>query len=104
MERFSILIDKRQIDLEEGYNMKTPTLLCEYCAINTLHRTILEMSYGSETFRKSHYLQCSKCPTPCNRLDNIRRHIRKHPGQTNTPKTVMYEIKEMSPEPELPRR
>ena len=48
--------------------------------------------------------QCSKCPTTCNRLDNMRCHIKKHPGQTITPKTIMYEIKEMSPEPSRPKR
>ena len=47
---------------------------------------------------------CSKCPTTCNTIDNIRRHVRKHSGQTNTPMTVMYEIKEMTPEPVMPRR
>ena len=47
---------------------------------------------------------CSKCPTICNILDNIRRHIKKHPGQTDTPKTIMYEIKQMSPEPQRPKR
>ena len=47
--------------------------------------------------------QCSKCPTTCNRLDNMRCHITKHCGQTNTPKTVMYEIKQMSPESLRPK-
>ena len=47
---------------------------------------------------------CSKYPTICNRLDNMRRHIKKHPGQTDTPKTIRYEIKQMSPEPQRPKR
>ena len=34
----------------------------------------------------------------------MRRHIKKHPGQTDTPKTIMYEIKQMSPEPQRPNR
>ena len=62
------------------------------------------MPYGHYTLRKATTYQCSKCPTTCNRLDNIRRHVRKHSGQTSTPTTVMYEIKEMSPEPALPKR
>ena len=41
---------------------------------------------------------------PCNRLDNMRCHIRKHSGPTTTPKIIIYEIKEMSPEPSRPRR
>ena len=57
------------------------------------------MSYDSETFRKITTYQCRKCLTTCNTLDNIGRHITKHPGQTNTQKTLMYEIKEISPEP-----
>ena len=47
---------------------------------------------------------CSKCLTICNRVDNMRRHIKKHPGQTDTHKTVMYEIKQMSLEPQRPTR
>ena len=34
----------------------------------------------------------------------MRHHIKKHPGQTTTPKTIMYEIKQMSPEPSRPRK
>ena len=34
----------------------------------------------------------------------MRCHIKKHPRQTDTHKTVMYEIKQMSPEPHRPKR
>ena len=92
MERISILIDKRHLDLQEvGYNMENaPKFLCENCGV-----ILSEKSYGHETFRKVTTYQCSKCLTTCNRLDNIRRQIRKHTAQTNTPKTVMYEVKQM---------
>ena len=104
MERISILIDKRHLDLKEvGYNIETPKFLCEHCGVilsskqSEKHHMVVKHSEKVTTY------QYSKCPTTCNRLDNIRRHIRKHPGQTNTPKTVMYEIKQMSPKPE-PKR
>ena len=78
MERFSILIDKRHIDLEVGYNTeKISILLCEYCG-KTLstkqsmkHHMLVKHSEKVMTYR------CSKCPTTCNRLVDIRRHIRK---------------------------
>ena len=103
MERLSILIDKRQIDLEIGYIMKTPTLLGGYCGTILSTKQSLKHHMVVRHSEKVTTYQCSKCLTTRNRLDNIRRHNRKHPGQTNTPKTVMYEIKERSPEPE-PKR
>ena len=65
---------------------------------------ISQALYGHYTFRENHHYQCSECLTICSRLDNIISHVRKHSGQTSTPKTVMYEIKEMSPGPVLPKR
>ena len=47
--------------------------------------------------------QYSRCPTTCNRLDNIRCHIKKTPWTDKHSKTVMYEIKHISPEPQ-PKR
>ena len=34
----------------------------------------------------------------------MRKHIKKHPGQKDTPKTIMYEIKQMCPKPQRPKR
>ena len=34
----------------------------------------------------------------------MRKHMKKHPGQTDTPKTIMYEMKQMSPEPQRLKR
>ena len=105
MERISILIDKRHLDLQEvGYNTEEhPEFLCENWGVILSSKQSLKCHMVMKHSEKVPTYQCSKCPTICNRLDNIRRHIRKHPDQTNIPKTVMYEIKQMSPEPE-PKR
>ena len=73
--------------------------LCENCGIMLGSKQVLKHHMVTKHSEKVTTYQCSKWPTTCNRLDNMRCHIKKHPGQTNTPKTVMYEIKQMSPEP-----
>ena len=95
MERISILIDKRHLDLQEvGYNTeKAPEFLCEHCGVILSSKQSLKHHMDMKHSEKVTTYQCSKCLTTCNRLDNIRRHIRKHPDKTNTPKIVMYEIK-----------
>ena len=92
--------------------LKLTTYLTECMCVKCLLHYIL--SYMSKQALKCHIVtkhsekvttyQCSKCLTTCSRLDNMRRHIKKHPGQTDTPKTIMYEIKQMSPEPQRPKR
>ena len=62
--------------------------LCETLWSNTLHQNNSEEPYDHNTLRKVTTYQCSKCLTT---------------GQTNTSKTVMYEMKEMSSEP-MPKR
>ena len=105
VERLNILIDKRHLDLQEvGYNTgKASEFLCENCGVILSSKQSLKRHMVMKQSEKVTTYQCSKCPTIYNRLGNIRRHIRKHPGQTSTPKAVMYEIKQMSPEPE-PKR
>ena len=107
MERLSILTDKRHLDLSKklGYNIeKAPEFLYEHCHIILSTRQSLKCHMVIIHSEKVTTYQCSKCPTTCNRSDNIRSHVRKHSGQTSTPKTVLYEIKEMSPEPAMPKR
>ena len=106
MERMSILIDKRHLDLKEvGYAMeKAPEFLCEYCGIILSSKQSLKCHMVVKHSEEVTTYQWNKCLTTCNRLDNIRRCIRKHPGQTNTPKTVMYEIKQITPEPDPKRQ
>ena len=107
MGRLSIIIDKIHLDLskEVGYNIeKVPEFLCEHCGVilSTKQSPKYQMVIIHSEIVTSY--QCSKGLTTCNRLDNIRNHVRKHSGQTITPKTVMYEIKEMSPEHGMPKR
>ena len=107
MERLSILIDKRHPDLskEVGHNIgKALEFLCEHCGVIFSTKQSLKYNMVIIHLEKVTSYQGSKCPTLCNRLDNIRRHVRKHSGHTIAPKTVMYEIKEMSPEPIAPKR
>ena len=104
MERSSILIHQRHLDFNLYYNEKTPEYLCENCGVILGSKQALKHHIVTKHSEKVTTYQCSKCPTTCNRLDNMRCHIRKHPGQTNTPKTVMYKIKQMSPEPIRPKR
>ena len=57
MERLSILIDKRHLDLskEVGYNIeKAQKFLCEHCGV--ILSTKQSLKYGHNTLRKSHYL------------------------------------------------
>ena len=107
MERLSILIDKGHLDISKmvGYNIeKAPEFLCEHCGIILSTKQYLKCPIVIRHSEKVTTSQCGICPATCNRLDNIRRHVRKHSGQTSIPKTVMYEIKEMSPEPAMPKR
>ena len=100
MERLSILINKRHLDLDLHYNTeKIPEYLCKNCGIMVGFKQSLKCHMVAKHSEKVTTYQYSRCPTTCNRHDNIRCHIKKHPGQTSTPKTVMYEIKQMSPEP-----
>ena len=106
MEIISILIDKRHLDLskEVGYNIeKALVFLCEHCGVILSTKQSLKCHMVIIHSEKVTTNQCSKYPTTCNSVDNITRHVRRHSGQTNTYKTVMYEIKEMSPEP-MPKR
>ena len=81
-----------------------PEYLCENCGIILGSKQTLKCHMVTKHIEKVTTYHCSKCPTICNRLDNMRRHIKKHPGQTDTPKTIMYEKKQMSPEPQRPKR
>ena len=103
MARSSILIDRRQPDLDLYYTEKTPEYLCENCREILGSKQALKCHMVTKHSEKVTTYQCSKCPTTCNRLDNMRLHIKKHPGQTMTPKIITYEIKQMSPEPLRPR-
>ena len=104
MERSSILVDRRDLDFDLYYTEKTTEYLCENCGVILGSKQALKCHMVIKHSEKVMTYQCSKCPTTCNRLDNMRHHIKKHPGQTTTPKTIMYEIKQMSPEPSRPRR
>ena len=104
MERSSILIDKRHLDFNLYYTEKTPEYLCENCGVIMGSKLALKCHMVTKHSEKAMIYQCSKCLTTCSRLDNMRCHIKKHLGQTNTPKTVMFEIKQMSPEPPRPKR
>ena len=67
-------------------------------------KTIFKETHSNQAFQEGYTYQCSKCNTTCNRLDNMRCHIRKHPGPTTTPKIISFEIKQMFAEPSRPRR
>ena len=103
-ERSSILFDKGPSNLNLYYTEKMPEYLCENCGIILGSKWTLKCHMVTKHSEKVMTYHCSKCPTICNRLDNMRRHIKKHPGQTDTPKTIMYEIKQMSPEPQRLKR
>ena len=104
IERSSILSDNGPSNYNLYYTEKIPEYLCENCGIILGSKQTLKCHMVTKHSEKVTTYHCSKCPTICNRLDNIRRHIKKHPGQTDTPKTIMYEIKQMSPEPQRPKR
>ena len=58
MERLSILVNKRHLDLskEKGYNIeKAPEFLCEHCGV-ILSTKQSQVPYGHYTFRESHLL------------------------------------------------
>ena len=104
MERSSILIDKRHSDFNLYYTEKTPEYLCENCGTILGSKQALKCHMVTKHSEKLTTYHCSKCPMTCNRLDNMRCHIKKHPGPITIPKIVTYEIKQMSPEPYRPRR
>ena len=81
-----------------------PEYLCENCGIILGSKQTLKHHMVTKHSEKVTTYHCSKCPTICNRLDSMRRHIKKHPCQTDTPKTIMYEIKQMSPDLQRPKR
>ena len=103
MDRLSILSNKRHPEFNLYYTEKTPEYLCENCGTILTSKQALKHHTVTKHSEKVTTYQCSKSNTTCNRLDNMRCHIRKHPGPTITPKIVTYEIKQMSPEPR-PRR
>ena len=100
MERSSKLIDKEPLNFNLYYTEKTLEYLCENCGVILGSKQALKCHMVTKHSEKVMTYQCSKCPTTCNRLDNMRRHIKKHPGQTDTPKTIMYEIKHVPRAPE----
>ena len=104
MERSSILIEKGPLNFNLYYTEKTPEYLCENCGVILGSKQALKCHMVTKHSEKVTTYQCSKCLTTCNRFDNMRRHIKKCPGQTDTPKTIMYEIKQMFPEPQRPKR
>ena len=104
IERSSILFDKGPSNFNLYYTEKMSEYLCENCGIILGSKQTLKCHTVAKYSEKVTTYHCSKCLTICNRLDNIRRHIKKHPGQIDTPKTIMYEIKQMSPEPQRPKR
>ena len=104
MERSSILKGNREPDFNLYYTEKPPEFLCENCGTILASKQALKCHMLTKHSEKVTAYQCSKCNTMCNRLDNMRHHIRKHPGPTTTPKIVSYEIKQMFPEPRRPRR
>ena len=89
IERPSILFDKGPLNFNLYYTEKTPEYLCENCGIILGSKQILKCHMVTKHSEKVMTYHCSKCMTICNRLDNMRRHIKKHPGQTDTPKTIM---------------
>ena len=99
-----ILFDKGPLNFNLYYTEKTPEYLCENCGVILWSKQALKCHMVTKHSEKVTTYQCSKCPTTCNRLDNMRRHIKIHPGQIDTPKTIMYEIKQMSPKPQRPKR
>ena len=103
MERSSILIDERCLEFNLYYTEKIPEYLCENCGVNLRSKQALKCHMVTKHSEKVTTYQCSKCVTTCNRLYNMRCHIKKHPGEMDTPRTVMYEIKQMSPEPTRPK-
>ena len=104
MERLSILKGNKQPDFTLYYTEKHPELLCEVCGIILTSKQALKRHIVTKHSEKVTTYQCSKCNTTCNRLDNMRCHISKHPGPTTPPKIFSYEIKQMAPEPSRPRR
>ena len=81
MERSSILIDKRHLDFNLYYTKKIPEYLCENCGVILGSKQAPKCHLVTKHSGKVMTYQCSKCPTTCNRLDNMRCHIKKHPGQ-----------------------
>ena len=104
MKRSSILKGNREPDFNLYYTEKPPEFLCENCGTILASKQALKHHMVTKHSEKVTTYQCSKCNTMCNRLDNMRCHIRKHPGPTTTPKIVSCEIEQMSPEPRRPRR
>ena len=83
MKRLSILIDKRQLDLDLHYGTeKIPEYLCKNCGIMVGSKQSLKHHMVVKHSEKVTTYQCSRCLNTCNRLNNIRCHIKKHPGQT----------------------
>ena len=103
IKRSSILFDKGPLNFNLYYTEKTPEYLCEKCGVILGSKQALKHNMVAKHSEKVTTYQCSKCLTTCNRLDNMRRHVKKHPGQTDTPKTIMYEIQHMSTEPQRPK-
>ena len=74
MERVSILIDKRHLDLskELGYNIKKALeFLCEHYGVILSTKHSLKHHMVIIHLEKVISYQCSKCLITCNRLDSI---------------------------------
>ena len=76
MERSSILIDQRCLDFNLYYTEKTPEYLCENCGVILCPKQALKCHMVTKHSEKVMTYQCSKCPMTCNRLDNMRCHIK----------------------------
>ena len=78
MEKLGILVHKRHLHLskEVGYNIeKAPEFLCEHCGVILTTKQSLKCHMVKIHSEKVTTYQCSKWPTTCNRLDNMKRHV-----------------------------
>ena len=70
-----MLFDKGPLNFNLYYTEKTPEYLCENCGVILGSKQALKHHTVTKYSEKVMTYQCSKCPTTCNRLDNMRRHI-----------------------------
>ena len=82
IERYSILFDNGPSNFNLCYTEKTPEYLCEHCGAILGSKQTLKHHMVTKHSEKVTTYHCSKCPTICNRLDNMRRHINIQAKQT----------------------